>query len=342
MLTIDQIRGAISRVLTETHLPGLGRRGQGKVRDFYRVDGKRVLITTDRLSAFDRVVGHIPFKGQVLNQLAAFWFARTSAAPSWPGRDRAGTGERTRDILPNHLISVPDPNVAVVHECQALPVEIVVRGYISGSTSTSLWRRYAAGERVIYGLEFPDGLRKNERLPQPVITPTTRGTGPGGHDERITREEIIERGLVSEPLYAEIEEKALALFARGTEICAATGIILVDTKYEFGLLNGQLTLIDEIHTPDSSRFWLADSYQEQFEAGREPENFDKELIRLWFRQQGYSGDGPSPELAEEIVIQASQRYQAVYERITGRDFEPGAFPIAERIKTNLWRAGWIP
>ena len=331
MLTVEQIRGAIPHLLTETHLPGLGERSQGKVRDFYRLDGERVLITTDRLSAFDRVVGHIPFKGQVLNELAAFWF------------------ERTGDILPNHLISVPDPNVAVVHECHALPVEIVVRGYISGSTSTSLWTRYAAGERTIYGLSFPDGLRKNERLPEPVITPTTRSTGPGGHDERITRQEIFEHGLVSEALYAQIEQRALALFDRGTEICSEAGIILVDTKYEFGLLDGALTLIDEIHTPDSSRLWLADSYQERFEARREPtsassvepENLDKEFVRLWFRHQGYSGDGPAPHLTEEIVIEASQRYQAAYERITGRDFEPGAFPIARRIETNLRRAGWM-
>ncbi|MEA3345216.1 MAG: phosphoribosylaminoimidazolesuccinocarboxamide synthase [Chloroflexota bacterium] len=323
MLTIDQIRGAIPYILTETNLSGLGQRGRGKVRDFYRVDGKRVLVTTDRLSAFDRVVGHIPFKGQVLNQLAAFWFKHTS------------------DILPNHLISVPDPNVSVVRECEALPVEIVVRGYISGSTSTSLWTRYAAGERTIYGLSFPGGLRKNEKLREPVITPTTRGTGPGGHDERITREEIIERGLVPEDLYAEIEEKALVLFARGTEICAKAGIILVDTKYEFGLLDGQLTLIDEIHTPDSSRFWLAQSYEERFEAGREPENFDKEFIRLWFGQQGYRGDDEPPTLPEEVVVQASQRYQRVYERITGRDFEPGVFPIEGRIDANLRRAGWI-
>ena len=331
MLTTDQIRRAIPHVLTETSLPGLGSRMQGKVRDFYRTDGKRVLITTDRLSAFDRVVGLIPFKGQVLNQLAASWFK--------------GTG----DIVPNHLIAVPDPNVAVVNECQALPVEIVVRGYISGSTSTALWTRYAAGERTIYGLSFPDGLRKNEKLPRPVITPTTRGTGPGGHDERITRQEIIDRQLVPEPLYAEIEERAMALFDRGTETCAAAGLVLVDTKYEFGLLtrdcatgagDDQLTLIDEIHTPDSSRFWLADTYEERLGAGLEPENFDKEFIRLWFRQQNYSGDGPSPELAEEIVIQASQRYQAVYERITGREFEPGAFPIEERIQANLRRAGW--
>jgi len=324
MLTIEQIRGAIPRALTETHLRGLGQRGQGKVRDFYRVDGKRLLVTTDRLSAFDRVVGYIPFKGQVLNQLAAFWF------------------ERTRDILPNHLISVPDPNVAVVWECQALPVEIVVRGYISGSTSTALWTRYAAGEREIYGLRFPEGLRKSERLPEPVITPTTRATGPGGHDERITREEIIERQLVDESLYSQIEEKALVLFQRGTEICAEAGFILVDTKYEFGLLDGQLTLIDEVHTPDSSRFWLADSYEERLAAGLEPENFDKEFIRLWFREQGYSGDGPPPKLAEEIVIQASRRYQAVYEQITGREFEPGAFPIEQRIEDNLRRTGWIP
>jgi len=323
MLTADQVRGAIPQVLTETHLPGLGQRGQGKVRDFYRVDGKRLLVTTDRLSAFDRVVGHIPFKGQVLNQLAAFWF------------------ERTQDILPNHLSSVPDPNVAAVQECEALPVEIVVRGYISGSTSTALWTRYTAGERTIYGLSFPDGLLKNERLAEPVITPTTRATGPGGHDERITRGEIIERGLVAEPLYAEIEAKALDIFKHGTELCAAAGIILVDTKYEFGLLDGQLTLIDEVHTPDSSRFWQADSYEQRLEASREPENFDKEFIRLWFGEQGYSGDGPSPQLDEEIVVQASQRYQAIYERITGRDFEPGASPIEERIEANLRRVGWI-
>jgi len=236
---------------------------------------------------------------------------------------------------------VPDPNVSVVHECQALPVEIVVRGYISGSTSTSLWTRYAAGERTIYGLRFPEGLRKNERLPEPVITPTTRATGPGGHDERITREEIIERGLVSKDLYREIEERARELFHRGTEMCCDAGIILVDTKYEFGLHDGQLTLIDEIHTPDSSRLWLADSYQERFEAGQEPANLDKEVVRLWFRREGYSGDGPSPHLPEEIVTEASQRYQAVYERIAARDFEPGAFPIAERIEANLRRAGWI-
>jgi phosphoribosylaminoimidazole-succinocarboxamide synthase len=323
MLTVDQVRGAIPQVLTETHLSGLGQRGQGKVRDFYRVDRKRLLVTTDRLSAFDRVVGHIPFKGQVLNQLAAFWF------------------EHTQDILPNHLMSVPDPNVAVVQECEALPVEIVVRGYISGSTSTALWTRYAAGERTIYGLSFPDGLRKNEPLAEPVITPTTRATGPGGHDERITRREIVERGLVPETLYAEIEEKAVAIFERGSEICTAAGIILVDTKYEFGLLDGQLTLIDEVHTPDSSRFWLVDSYEQRLEAGREPENFDKEFIRLWFGEQGYSGDGPSPQLDEEIVVQASQRYQAIYERITGHDFEPGASPIEERIEANLRRVGWI-
>jgi phosphoribosylaminoimidazole-succinocarboxamide synthase len=323
MLSTEQIRGAIPHVLTETHLPGLGERGRGKVRDFYRADGKRVLITTDRLSAFDRVVGYIPFKGQVLNQLAALWF------------------ERTRDVLPNHLDTVPDPNVAIVQECEALPVEIVVRGYISGSTSTALWTRYAAGDRTIYGLSFPDGLRKNQRLAEPVITPTTRATGPGGHDERITREEIIGQGLVPEALYAEIEAKALALFDRGSEIAAGAGMILVDTKYEFGLHDGQLTLIDEIHTPDSSRFWLADSYQERFDAGQEPENFDKEFIRLWFGEQGYSGDGPPPQLDEEIVIQASQRYQAIYERIAGRDFQPGAFPIEQRIENNLRRAGWI-
>ncbi|MSP11826.1 MAG: phosphoribosylaminoimidazolesuccinocarboxamide synthase [Chloroflexi bacterium] len=304
--------------LAGVDIPELGEKRQGKVRDFYTLPGqRRALITTDRLSAFDRVVGLIPHKGQVLNQLAAFWF------------------EQTGDIIPNHMLAVPDPNVMIGREAQAFPVEIVVRGYISGVTKTSLWYNYQQGEREIYGLRFPEGLHKNQRLPDPVITPTTRATGAGGHDERITRAEIIERGLVAATQYRQIEQAALALFKRGQQLSEQGGLILVDTKYEFGLVDGQVILIDEMHTPDSSRFWRAETYRERLAAGLEPENFDKEFIRLWFAQQNYRGDGEPPALDSATVSQASRRYVSVYEMLTGRTFVPGETPYADRIRRNL-------
>ncbi|MDI7274715.1 MAG: phosphoribosylaminoimidazolesuccinocarboxamide synthase [Anaerolineae bacterium] len=325
MVTDSDLRRAAPLALDEVHLPGLGERSQGKVRDIYRLgDGRRLLITTDRLSAFDRVLGLVPYKGQVLNQLSAFWF------------------ERTRDIVPNHLLSLPDPNAALVRECQALPVEIVVRGYITGVTTTSLWYHYSRGARQLYGLDLPEGLRKNERLPQPIITPTTRATGPGGHDERITAAEIVERGLVEGPLYRRLEEVALALFARGSRVASMAGLILVDTKYEFGLWEGELHLIDEVHTPDSSRFWRAETYEERLSGGQEPDSYDKELVRLWYAERGYTGEGEPPPWSHELAVQAARRYVDVYERLTGHEFEPGAYPAAPRLEANLRAAGLLP
>jgi phosphoribosylaminoimidazole-succinocarboxamide synthase len=291
---------------------------RGKVRDtFILPNDRRLIATTDRLSAFDRILTAIPFKGQVLNELSAFWF------------------EKTKDIVPNHLIEVPDPNVSLVHECETLPVEVVVRGYITGVTTTALWRRYSLGERYIYGYEFPEGMRKNEKLPEPIITPTTKGRR-GEHDERITRAEVIERGLVDAELWAQVESAALAVFDRGQQIAEQGGLVLVDTKYEFGLAPaGGLMIIDEVHTPDSSRFWLAESYAERVASGEEPENFDKEFLRLWYAERGYRGDGNPPEATEELVVQVSERYMALFEKLTGRTFEPAPYPAEPRVGQAL-------
>jgi phosphoribosylaminoimidazole-succinocarboxamide synthase len=312
MLTQSQLIQAIPQVIQSIDLPGFGPKQVGKVRDSYTHNGRRILITTDRVSAFDRVLGHIPFKGQVLNQLSAWWF------------------EQTRDLVNNHVIDVPDPNVTIAHDAQPLPVEVVVRGYITGVTKTSLWTLYAQGDRRPYGIPLPDGLRKNDRLPHPIITPTTKAEY-GGHDERLTREEILSQGLVAKPLWEQIETVALALFARGQEVAQRAGLILVDTKYEFGLVNGQLTLIDEFHTPDSSRFWTLDSYQ----LGQEPEQYDKEVLRQWFVAQGYRGDGVPPAMPAEFMAQMARLYLTAYERLTGQEFVPGEQPTVERIAHRL-------
>lgn len=285
---------------------------QGKVRDMYLRPGKRVLVTTDRLSAFDRVLGLVPFKGQVLNQLSAFWFTRLTD-------------------VGNHMLGVPDANVMTARECTALPVEVIVRGYITGVTSTALWYRYSLGERSIYGYTFPDGLHKNQKLPEPIITPTTKGSA-GQHDERLTVREVSERGILEPALWDKVQAAALAVFRRGQEIAARGGLILVDTKYEFGLTaEGELALIDEVHTPDSSRFWRADSYAARFAAGEEPENFDKEFVRLWYAARGYRGDGEPPAWNKDLAVLAAQRYIAVYEMLTGAAFEPAAYPADERV-----------
>lgn len=304
-------------VLAGMDIPELGQKHSGKVRDFYIGKERRVLITTDRQSAFDVQLGHVPYKGAVLNLLSEFWFAKT------------------RHIVPNHMISVPDPNVMIVKNSEAIPIEMIVRGYISGVTQTSLWYSYERGERMIYGMRFPDGLRKNQKLPNPVITPTTHGGGPGGHDERLTKQEIIEKSIADKGLYEQMERISLELFAFGSELCERRGVILVDTKYEFGICDGQLTLIDEFHTPDSSRFWIAGTYQERFEQGLEPENFDKEFIRLWYAERGYKGDGPAPPMSEDIISQASRRYIEVYEKITGNTFERFPYLVEDRIKKNI-------
>lgn len=315
MLTYEDIIAAIPHALSGVDLPGLGPQLRGKVRDIYRRDDQRVLITTDRLSAFDRVLGLVPYKGQVLNQLSAFWF------------------EATRPIVPNHVLSVPDPNVTIARECRPYPVEVIVRGYITGVTTTSLWYHYERGARELYGLRLPDGLRKNDPLPRPIITPTTKAES--GHDERLTRDEIIARGLVPADTWEQIEAAALALFAYGQEVARRAGLILVDTKYEFGEWEGQPMLIDEVHTPDSSRFWRAESYAERLAAGLEPENFDKEFIRLWYAERGYRGDGDPPPWPTELAVQASLRYIRVYEMLTGQTFMPGAYPAGPRIQAAL-------
>lgn len=315
MLTYEDIIAAIPHALSGADLPGLGPKLRGKVRDIYRRDGQRILITTDRLSAFDRVLGLVPYKGQVLNQLSAFWF------------------EATRHIVPNHVLIVPDPNVTIARECRPYPVEVIVRGYITGVTTTSLWYHYERGARELYGLRLPDGLRKNDPLPRPIITPTTKAES--GHDERLTRDEIIARGLVPADTWEQIEAAALALFAYGQEVARRAGLILVDTKYEFGEWEGQPMLIDEVHTPDSSRFWRAESYAERLAAGLEPENFDKEFIRLWYAERGYRGDGDPPPWPTELAVQASLRYIRVYEMLTGQTFVPGAYPAGPRIQAAL-------
>jgi phosphoribosylaminoimidazole-succinocarboxamide synthase len=318
MLNAETILQHRRLALSGVDLPGFGPRGQGKVRDFYELPGaRRLLITTDRQSAFDRILGLIPFKGQVLNQLSQFWF------------------EQTGDIVANHLLSVPDPNVMLVKKAEMFPVEIVVRGYLTGVTDTSIWAMYQQGQRRMYGLDFPDGMRKNQPLPAPVITPTTHAE-LGGHDRPLSREEIINEGLLSEELYSQVEQAALTIFQRGQEICRQAGLILVDTKYEFGLIDGKVALTDEVHTPDSSRFWLAESYEERFARGEEPENFDKELLRLWLRSQGYKGEGDPPPLDDDITVRLSQRYMACYERITGREFQVNLELAPEqRIAENL-------
>lgn len=319
MLTTDQIIAAIPHALLRVDLSGFGPRLEGKVRDIYVRDGQRILITTDRVSAFDRVLGAIPFKGQVLNQLSAWWF------------------EQVSEVVANHVLSVPDPNVTIAAEAEALPVEVIVRGYITGVTSTALWTLYSQGVPRPYGLDLPPGLRKNDPLPQPVITPTTKASGPGGHDERLTSAEVVERGLVEPALWDEVQQAALAIFQRGQAVARQAGLILVDTKYEFGLIDGRLALIDEVHTPDSSRFWVFDSYEGARDAGQEPESFDKEFLRLWFVAQGYRGDGEPPAMPPEFIAQVAQRYIAAYERLTGLPFTPGAQPAAGRIRQALGR-----
>lgn len=300
----------LTKVIKSVDLSGFGKKYQGKVRDFYIKEDKRILITTDRQSAFDVILGYIPFKGQVLNLLSQFWF------------------EKTKQIVPNHMISVPHPNVMITKNCQPIPVEMVVRGYISGVTKTSIWYSYERGERVIYGLKFPNGLKKNQKLPKPIITPTTHPlAGSTVHDERLTKEEILKKKIIPEKLFNQMSRISLKLFAYGSRLCERCGLILVDTKYEFGLYKDKLILIDEIHTPDSSRFWIAKTYKERFKKGLEPENFDKEFLRLWYVKRGYRGDGKPLKMAEELIVALAKRYIGVYEKITGKKFIPSKAPI---------------
>ncbi len=321
MISKDELIILLPKTLNETNLPLAGKTS-GKVRDWYDLSsGERLIITTDRLSAFDIILARVPYKGQVLNQLSAWWFGQTS------------------DLIPNHLISIPDPNAAIVRIANPLMVEVIVRGYITGVTSTALWYRYSLGERAIYGYAFPDGLQKNAALPEPIITPTTKG-GATGHDERLTCAEVVEKGLLDAKTWDQVQTAALAIFKRGGEVARKAGLILVDTKYEFGRASdGSVVLIDEVHTPDSSRFWKADTYEARFAAGEDPENFDKEFVRIEYAKQGYRGDGIPPVMPAELWAAASERYITIYELLTGKKFEAGAYPVEPRLLKNLRKAG---
>jgi phosphoribosylaminoimidazole-succinocarboxamide synthase len=289
----------------------LGTRYVGKVRDVYHRGSLLVLITTDRLSAFDRVLTTIPFKGEVLNRLSQFWF------------------QRTRDIVPNAFLDMPDPNVMVARSCRPYPIEVVVRGYLTGS----LWRDYEKGLRP-YGLELPAGLRKNQRLPEPLLTPSTKAP-QGQHDEPISEAELIVRGLAREQDWNRIRESALALFHDGQAWAQQQGLILVDTKYEFGESGGELYAIDEIHTPDSSRYWRAAPYAGRFERGEEQAMLDKENIRQWLLKEGFSGQGEPPTIPDSVRVDLAQKYLAAYEAITGQPLKPQVGPVGPRIRAAL-------
>jgi len=320
MTSIEQLK---AMCLTEANFPELPNFQEGKVRDSYNLpDGRRIMITTDRQSAFDRVLAAVPFKGQVLNQTARFWFDQTS------------------DICPNHVIDYPDPNVIVAKRLSMLPVEMVVRDYITGSTETSIWPMYKRGERTLYGIRFPDGLVKNQKLPETILTPTTKAE-QGDHDAPVTPDDIVARGLLSQEQWDELARLSLAIFARGREVAARNGLILVDTKYEFGLDEaGRITLADEVHTPDSSRYWYSRTYGDRLAQGLEPESLDKEFLRLWIAERCDPYKDPIPEVPPETLIEFSEKYIALYELVTGQTFERPSvdMPVHDRVRANLAKA----
>jgi len=321
MISEEIIKKQIGKTLSGTDLK-LGKKYKGKVRDVYEVKGKMFLISTDRQSAFDRNLAQIPFKGQVLTQTSAFWF------------------EKTKDIIQNHVIDVPDPNVVVGKKLRVFPVEMVIRGYITGVTDTAAWTAYAKGERMFCGNRLPEGMKKNQRFPEPIITPTTKSEE---HDQKISAEEIVEQGLMTREQWDYISDKTYKIFQRGQEIAENNGLILVDTKYEFGYdEDGEIYLIDEIHTPDSSRFWLMESYKQRFGEGLEPENIDKEFLRLWFKENcdPYK-DEVLPEAPEELVVELSKRYIQLYEMITGCEFKAEPGNVKDRIVRNLKENGYM-
>lgn len=312
----EQERPFLPQVLETLDLPeSFGQKDNGKVRDFWRLpDGRRVMVTTDRQSAFDRLVCLTPGKGRQLNMLSAFWF------------------EKTADIVPNHMLALLHPNVMICKECEIIPVEMVVRAYITGSTDTSLWKNYHDGTPVYRWLGLPSGLRKNEKLPWLAFTPTTKA-GEGQHDKPI---EPLEAAEDLGKTYWELERVAGALFERASEIYGQAGLILVDTKFEFGKdEDGRLTLVDELFTPDSSRIWLAETYEERFSRGEEPESLDKEFLRLWLRSQGFSGDGPVPQVPSEITNRLAALYAEPYKRLTGKDLS-NVDSSPEAIKTAIF------
>jgi phosphoribosylaminoimidazole-succinocarboxamide synthase len=310
------------RVLSDAFIPELPNHYRGKVRENYDLpDGRRIIIATDRLSAFDIILTSIPFKGEILTQTARYWF------------------EETADICPNHVVDYPDPNVVVGKTLDILPVEIVVRGYLAGSTSTSILTQYRKGQRRPYGIALPDGLRDNQKLSEPIITPTSKASH-GGHDEPLSQADILEQGLLTKKQWEVVQAYALQLFARGQARAAERGLILADTKYEFGKDQaGTVVLADEIHTPDSSRYWIAESYEQAFESGNRPESFDKDFIRSWVSERCDPYKQPIPSIPDEIVNQVSRVYVQAYEAITGKTFAPdvSGATVLERIRANLQR-----
>ena len=317
MLDDALLKDHLAHTLEGTQLEGLGERYEGKVRDNYSRGDRRFIVVTDRISAFDRILGTIPFKGQVLNRLAAWWF------------------EKTKSVAKSHFVGTPDPNVLECVECKPLPVEFVVRAYITGSTGTSMWTHYGAGARTFCGHDLPEGLRKNQRLERPMLTPATKAP-KGEHDVSASREEILAMGGIDAADFDRGAEMAMKLFAAGQKICAERGLILVDTKYELGKTpSGEIVVIDEIHTPDSSRFWMASTYEERFAGGIDPEPLDKDFVRRYYTALGYRGDGEAPPLPPEVRVGAAKRYVEAFERITGETFVPDTDPPLPRIAKNL-------
>ena len=317
MVHPEQIRPFLTNTLDRTDFQDLGSRYQGKVRDVYTHGEQVVLISTDRQSAFDYDWCTIPLKGQALNQMSAWWF------------------EKVKDVIPTHVIAVPDPNVTVGKKLKMLKIEVVVRAYLTGSTSTSIWVNYEQGSRNFCGNVLPDGMKKNQKLKEIIFTPSTKPET--GHDKSMSSTELITLGLISEEVIAEVQEKAFALFRRGQEVAASRGLILVDTKYEMGYdKDGVLCVGDEVHTPDSSRYWIASTYEERFAKGLEPESLDKEFFRLWLKEQGFQDDGrPRPLVTDDARVMLAERYINLYERMTGEKFEIHSGNVRERIRGNL-------
>ena len=305
-------------VRTDFEFPGQKSVYHGKVRDVYNInDDLMVMVVTDRISAFDVVLPKgIPYKGQVLNQTAAFWF------------------EKTKHIVKNHVIEVPDPNVLIAKECKLIPIEMVVRGYLTGTTKTSVLYNYERGVRDYCGNKLPEGMTRNQKFSKPIITPTTKAE-MGHHDELISGAEAVEKGIVTKELWNRMAKAAIDLYNFGNEHVGKNNLILVDTKYEFGLLNDELILIDEVHTPDSSRFWLKDKYEQTFRKGEEPHKLDKEYVRKFLADRGFLGDAPIPNIPDEVKVEASKRYITAYEMITGKQFEAKNENPTERIGKNL-------
>ena len=309
----------LNHTLAETHLDSLGERYRGKVRDVYRQRDRLFLVATDRLSAFDRVLTTIPFKGEVLNRIAQFWF------------------EKTKDVVPNHVLDTPDPNVTVARATKPFPVEVVVRGYLTGS----LWRDFQKGTHTAYGLDIPAGMGKDTAFPEPIVTPSTKAP-VGEHDEPLSEAEVVRRGISSARDWARVRESALALFRAGQAWCRTRGLLLVDTKYEFGVVGDALYVIDEMHTPDSSRFWRASCYEERLAAGADQAMLDKENVRQWLiREKSFSGHGPLPVIPEDVRVKTAELYLGAYAEITGKALKPVAGDVEARIQENLQRHGYL-